>query len=310
MGGIKMRLTNRNFINESDDFKKMLQFIIEDNTKKKDYFSWSIGRIVDWKYGLWREKKFFPQFFRKNAHLWFDYFDNLVGFAISENGDNMFYIFTVEKYPFLYEEILNWVKVNWNDRDGLLYTEVVENQDSQRSVLEKNGFIAKGVCEVTRAFDCTKVLDKNIDLPSGYAYSNMKENYDVTGIKKMQLNAFRKQEIIKQVDILAAEYVRESPIYKPEFDMSIITEDGTHIAGCEAFIDYINNTAEIERVCTHSEYRQKGFAKKILTKCMQELSNHGIKKAYITGLSEIAISLYGKLGHENEMNRIYYELSK
>ena len=305
-----MRLTNRDFINESDDFKKMLQFIIEDNTEKKDYFSWSIGRIVDWKYGLWREKKFFPQFFRKNSHLWFDYFDNLVGFAISENGDNMFYIFTVDKYPFLYEEILKWVKVNWKDRDGLLYTEVVENRNHEIKVLEDNGFIAKGVCEVTRAFDCTKAIGEDIDLPNGYAFSNMKENYDLMGKRKMQLNAFRKQDSIKQVDILAAEYAHESPIYKPEFDISVITENGTHVSGCEAFIDYVNNTAEIERVCTHSEYRQKGFATKILIKCMQELSSHGIKKAYITGMSEIAIRLYGKLGHENEMKRIYYEITK
>ena len=305
-----MRLTNRDFIYESDDFKKMLQFIIEDNTKKKDYFSWSIGRIIDWKYGLWREKKFFPQFFRKNAHLWFDYFNNLVGFAISEDGDNMFYIFTVDQYPFLYEEILNWVKSNWKDRDGLLFTEVVENQNFAIKVLENNNFLAKGVCEVTRAFDCTKAIGKNIELPSGYAFSNMKENYDIIGKKRMQLNAFRKQESINQVDILAAEYAHESPIYKPEFDMSIITENGIHVAGCEAFIDYVNNTAEIERVCTHSEYRQKGFAKKILTKCMQELSKHGVKKAYITGMSDIAISLYGRLGHENEMNRIYYEITK
>ena len=309
-GGLIMRLTNRDFINESDDFNKMFQFIIEDNNKKKDNFSWSIGRIVDWKYGLWREKKFFPNFFRKNAHLWFDYFGNLVGFAISEYGDNSFYIFTVDEYPFLYEEILNWVKDNWKDREDILCTEIPETETLAINVLENNGFISKGICEVTRAFDCSKSIGKNINLPEGYTYSNMKENYDPIGLRKLQLNAFRKQNNISEIDILAAEYARESPIYKPEFDMSIVNENGMHVAGCEAFINYVNNTAEIERVCTHSEYRQMGFGKKILTKCIQELSKHGIKRAYITGMSDVAISLYGKLGHENEVKGICYELSK
>ena len=305
-----MRLTNRDFIYESDDFNKMLQFIIGVNTRIKDNFTWSAGRIVDWKFGLWREKKFFPNFFRRNAHLWFDYFNNLVGFVISEYGDSTFYIFAVDEYAFLYEEILNWVKDNWKDRDGLLCTEVSENQTFARNTLESNGFISRGVCEVTRAFQCSTAIEKNIDLPTGYTYSNMKENYDPIGLRKLQLNAFRKQNTVNPIDILASEYARESPIYKPEFDMSIINENGIHVAGCEAFIDYANNTAEIERVCTHSEYRRRGFGKKILTKCMQELSIHGIKKAYITGLSDIAISLYGKLGHENEVNIICYEIIK
>lgn len=305
-----MRLTNRDFIIESKDFDKMLQFIIEDNTKKKDYFVWSLGRIIDWKYGLWSEKRFFPNFYRKNAHLWFDHFDNLVGFAISEEGDNMFYIFAVDQYPFLYDEILNWVKINWSNRDGLLYTEVVENQNYEISVLENNGFVSKGVCEVTRAFDCDKATDINNELPMGYTFSNMKDNYDPVGNRRMQLNAFRKQEVVNKIDLLASEYARESPIYKPEFDMFIMNEEGTHISGCEAFIDYVNNNAEIERVCTHSGFRQKGFAKNVLIKCMQDLSKHGIKRAYITGMSKIAISLYGKLGHVNEINRFYYEVSK
>ncbi|EYE89169.1 hypothetical protein Q428_04115 [Fervidicella metallireducens AeB] len=305
-----MRLINRSFNNESSNFKKMIQFIIEENSYKKDCFSWSLGRIVDWKYGLWSEKKYIPSFFSQNAQLWFDYNENLVGFAISENGDNMFYIFTNNKYPFLYEEILNWVKINWNNRQGLLYTEIVENEEYKMRVLEKNNFYSKGVCEVTRAFNCSNALSKNTELPQGFCYSNMKEKFDPMGQAKMRLNAFRNQNIINKIDILVFDYVRESPIYNPEFDFYIMNQNGEHVCGCEAFIDYNNCTAEIERVCTHSQYRKNGFAKKILIKCMQELAKHGIEKAYITGMSKIAINLYGKLGHENEVKRFYYELSK
>jgi GNAT superfamily N-acetyltransferase len=305
-----MKLTSRSYKNESNDFDKMLHFIIEENSRKQDFFVWSIGRLIDWKYGLWNAKKYVPSFFSKNAQLWFDYFGELMGFAISESGDNMFYIFTNDRYPFLYEEILNWVKLNWSNRDGQLYTEVVENQDFEIKVLENNNFCSKGVCEVTRAFNCTKALDKAIDLPENFRYSNMKENFDQIGHMKMKLNAFRNRDTLSEIDILTYDYVQESPIYKPEFDFYIMNENGDHVCGCEALIDYANKSAEIERVCTHSQFRQKGFAKRLLIKCMKELSKHGIERAYITGMSEIAISLYGKLGHENEVRRFYYELAQ
>ena len=139
-----------------------------------------------------------------------------MGFAISENGDNMFYIFTNQRYPFLYEEIVNWGKINWSGRGNSLYTEVVENQESEMKILENNNFISKGVCEVTRAFNCKESLNTDIKLPNGFYFSNMKENFDPINQCKMKLNTFGNKDVV----------------------------------------------SEIERVFTHNDYRQNGFAKK------------------------------------------------
>jgi GNAT superfamily N-acetyltransferase len=261
---------------------------------------------VDWKYGLWSPKKYFPNFFSQNAQLWFDYLGNLVGFAISEGGDNMFTLFTEERHTFLYAEMLEWVMCHWGDRESTLTTEVMETQLNERQFLESQQFSSQGVCEVTRTFDCKDALTFPVILPEGFSVSNMKEAYMPLEQLELKLNAFRNRNNITDLDVMTHEYVRTSPIYNPRFDFYILDETGKHVAGCEALIDVASGSAEIERVCTHSDFRNRGLAKAILTKCMQELSCHGIEYAYITGMKESTIRLYGTLGHSDETNRLHY----
>ena len=59
-------------------------------------------------------------------------------------------------------------------------------------------------------------------------------------------------------------------------------------------MDYKNNYAEIEAVCTHNEYRRRGLAQAVIMECMRRLRDEGVKYAYISGYSEETISLYGK----------------
>ncbi len=47
-----MKTYHRNFIYESNDFDTLCKFIIKENSIRKDFFEWHIGRIIDWKYNL------------------------------------------------------------------------------------------------------------------------------------------------------------------------------------------------------------------------------------------------------------------
>jgi len=305
-----MNVITRAYDPDSNDFKKICQFIIQDNQAKKEYFVWQPGRIIDWKYGLWKSNKYFPNFFRKNSQLWLDCFDELVGFAISENGDNMFYIFIKDSYAHLYEVIVLWVIEHWKNRDGALYTELTEKQTEQMLTLKKHGFVSKGASEVTRMYNLTEMETFQPILEDGFELVDMATHYDPVGLAKLKANAFRNQNSVSEIDLLAYEYIRESPIYKPEFDLSIINSQGEYVAGCEAFVDYENQVAEIERVCTHRAYRRKGLAKAVIQACFHRLRNHGIPTAFITGMSEEAINLYGKIEYAREINRVHFEFSK
>ncbi len=85
-----------------------------------------------------------------------------------------------------------------------------------------------------------------------------------------------------------------------------MAEDGRMVSGCEALIDAHNVEADIERVCTHSAFRRRGFARAVIQECLIRLHRMGIRTAYITGYSPEAIALYGSLGHVGESKSLIY----
>jgi ribosomal protein S18 acetylase RimI-like enzyme len=147
-------------------------------------------------------------------------------------------------------------------------------------------------------------------LEEGFQFVDMATHFDPLGLAKLKTNAFRGQDEVSSLDLLAHEYVRESPIYRPEFDMAIVNAQGEYVAGCEAFIDTENQMAEVERVCTHSAYRRRGLAQAVIQACFHRLRRHGIPTAYITGMSKGAISLYGRLAYAKEIRRVGYQLGE
>jgi hypothetical protein len=111
-----MKTTHRNYSEENGDFNRLLQFFTSYHAVPRTHTTWCLGRLVDWKYGLYENKRFYPAFCDGNARLWFDTLGELVGFAISESGDACFQIITLEGHRFLYEEILQWVLEAWKER--------------------------------------------------------------------------------------------------------------------------------------------------------------------------------------------------
>jgi ribosomal protein S18 acetylase RimI-like enzyme len=82
------------------------------------------------------------------------------------------------------------------------------------------------------------------------------------------------------------------------------------VAGCEALIDTHNLEADIERVCTHSGYRRRGFGKAVIQECMIRLQAMGMKKAHIVGYGEGAISLYSALRPFDQTEYYIYKQKK
>ena len=300
-----MKTYHRNFIYESNDFDSLCKFIIEDHTVRKDYFIWHIGRIVDWKYNLVNPRRLFPDNYNGAAHLWFDYFHNLIGYVISEEFNNEYAIFLKEEYSFLYGEIIDWAKAEWGSKYNKLITSTVENQTKYIEILENKGYKKIDCIEMTRVFNTNACKDYIIE-DSSVSFQSMLENGDYTEHAALRRNAWPKT-FDNELDLQIREYTRRSPIYNAAFDFVLVNHEGRHVSGCEAFIDYKNNTAEIERVCTHSDFYNKRYARMALKACMRKLFENNIQTAFITGGYDKTIHLYGTLGHVKEYARHFYE---
>jgi GNAT superfamily N-acetyltransferase len=87
----------------------------------------------------------------------------------------------------------------------------------------------------------------------------------------------------------------------------VMAQDGTFVAGCEALINAPGLEADVERVCTHSNFRKRGFARAVIQECLYRLQDIGIHNAYITGYSLEAVGLYGSIGAADEVRSFIYE---
>ena len=307
-----MKTTHRDYSEEAADFRRLCRFIVDHNDQVRTYSTWCIGRIVDWKYGLYEHRTAVPDFCNQNAHLWFDGFQRLAGFAISEEGDAGFAIITLAGYRFLFEEVLQWVLANWGERGPALSTEITARQTLEAAVLERHGFQQKAPF-YRQTFDLGQELAPRVPLEVGFSIVDMATHPDYLAQRILRDEAFRGRSEVPEAELqrelLFYNHGHHGPIYHPETDLCVMAPDGRLAAGCEALIDAHNGEADIERVCTHSSFRRRGFARAVIQECLYRLRDMGMNKAYITGYSTAAIALYASLGLGEQSTSFIYEMA-
>jgi GNAT superfamily N-acetyltransferase len=308
-----MKTTHRNYSEENGDFHRLAQLFTSNRSNRRTHTTWCLGRLVDWKYALYENKRACAAFCDENSHLWFDAFGELAGFVVSENGDANFGILTRDGYRFLYEEMLEWVLEAWKGRvtgRSRLSTEATEYQDWEMEILERYGFAIEAPF-FTRRFDLTKELTPRLQLEPGFVVVDMHTHPDFRSQGFLRANAFQNKNELTEDELSdRLKFYNNShngPIYHPQLDICVMADDGLFVSGCEALINASALEADIERVCTHSDFRQRGFARVAIQECLQRLKGIGIHNAYITGYSEKAIALYGSLGAIDEVKSFYLE---
>lgn len=294
-----MKTTHRNYEDEAGDFRRICRFIQENNAQVRNHSTWCLGRFVDWKYALWGHKLTTPGFFSQNAQVWFDGFGRLAGLAISENGGPEAAIITTAGFRFLYEEMLAWAVENWGERGAGLAVEITGQQGLEAGFLEKQGF-KRETAFYRSEFDLNQELVERYPLEAGYRIVAMQSAADYHKQLLLRQNAFAGKTDLsaEEIERIAAisRQARNNPIYHAGTDLCVLAPDGRYASGCEALIDTFNREADIERVCTHSDYRRRGLARIVIQECLYRLQEMGMEKAYITGYSEGALALYGSLG--------------
>lgn len=304
-----MNLTHRDFSESSGDFNRLCHFIIALNAPGRPRSTWPLGRIVDWKYGLYEGKRAYPAFCDQNAHMWFDGFGELAGFVLSEGGGAEFAVLTLDGYRFLYAEMLDWALEAWGARGPGFNTELGEFQALEAAALERRGF-RRGSAFFTRRFDLSGDLLPRFPLEEGFTIVDMAARPDYRQQRILRDDAFQEKQRSEE-DLRRAlpfyNYGRSGPIYHPQTDLCVMAPDGRFVAGCEALIDARNATAEVERVCTHTQFRKRGFARAVIQECLYRLKEMGLRGAYITGYSKAAIALYGSMGAAEEERAYVYE---
>lgn len=304
-----MKTSHRSYLEAAGDFNRLCHFTVTNERYLRTHSAWCLGRLVDWKFGLYENKRAFPNFCEQNAQIWFDGFGEVAGFAISEEGGAEVAILLADGFLFLFEEMLAWAQENWGPRGAQLSIEISEKEIREAQILEGAGFRAVGAFS-TRRFDLTQDLPPRPRLEAGFTIVDMAAHPDYRAQRILRDNAFGgrndvSEEILQQ-ELLFYHHIHHGPIYHAPADLCVMAPDGRFVAGCEALIDARNASADIERICTHSDFRRRGFARAVIRACMERLQQMGLRTAYITGYSPEALALYSSLGHVEELGRLIY----
>ena len=297
---------DRAFESSGKDLMNMCGLMVQLNRIAGPHSDWTLGRVVDWKYGLWNPEKLDDSFFARHCRLWYDRLGVLAGFALSENGKGDFCMFTREPYRFLYGDMIAWAERELAPGQAALTMTVPEEDTERRAALESAGFGNEGHCETTAWYHIEDFRVADTALPPGFALLSMMEYGDYDSQRTMKNAAFRAGKPMDEARLFAFNHVRESPLYDPAMDIVLVNEKIEAVAGCEGFIDYENSVMEVERVCTSPDYRRRGFAGAAIRECVRRGTNRGIKAAQISGLNENTIRLYTSFGRHSAIRHLEY----
>ena len=203
--------------------------------------------------------------------------------------------------------MLLWAGTEWGPKNSHLVTSAVDADTTRILTLEQAGYQRTEELEMTRIFDTAQFADYPYPTATLH-FQNMAENLNYDRQAMLRRSAWPNHTDDQQTDDAIRAYIRTSPIYDARFDFVLVDAAGSHVSGCEAFIDSANNAAEIERVCTLAECHDRGYSKMTLRACLRALHERRIGTAYLSGGYDKTIHLYGALGHVNEFARYFYKL--
>lgn len=250
--------------------------------------NWLHGRLQNWAYA----GKPTSVFYGDNVRLWRHNSGTLVGFCISENGDELH----LQVHPAQREieaDMLRWGLDVWGSGRAAVDVLCLSGDAHREALLLERGFVDQGESGRLRQYDLTRDAAAPA-LPHGFRFLSVAEGGNIPGRICTEALTF----VGEVID--AASYAGKSsaPGYDPAWDLGVMAPSGEWVAFALAWPDHDNALAEIEPVGTHPDHRQRGFARALLAELFARLRAAGVQRAYIGSAAEpnYANRLYEALG--------------
>lgn len=294
-----MRYTGNPLQYSLEEHLNISNFISSVYEASKQLDDFPLARFEIWVYEHYSEN---TNFYADNCHIWRDYNDEIVGIFISEDGENGFHLISHPQNTEITEIMLSYLFNVWAKSKKELWTDLSIFKEKDHELYKKYGIFRTESYALTRYYDLDELNVMSV-IPDNYYVESASKNLNPTKHTELIKNAFNKDFYTEQ---LYAK-LRKSPNYISDHDITVYSQSGVAISTCTGWVDSINNIAEIETVGTHSEYRQRGFARLAMNECLHQLKINGYSKAYISSLNEITHKFYDSFPYKNR--QISYEYS-
>lgn len=280
----------------SDDFAIISDFVLKRSDFIANNTSWSYQRFVDWRY---RHIEKEDAFCSKTLIQFVDESDEILGIAINEDGNNCLTLLTTIESPELYQKLIEDAIDHLMIGHETIYFELSERQTMELACIRNMGFDEVGGSQKMKYALESMEIDP-IKSKDGFRLVRLADEpmYEQQG--RLRASAFQGKTEISDEEVAERlaliEIMKQSPTFNPSTDILVVDSNGKAVAGCEPLVNFHTKDAEIERVCTHTDYRNQGFSKMVITEAMSRLKDEGIKYAYLSGWNDTTIHLYKSFG--------------
>jgi len=272
------------------EYQEMWELLVESYAITRKPHNWLFARLENWKYASLHMP---APFFTRDVHLWRDSADRLVGFTISEHGDNGVYLQIHPEHRAVETDMLSWIAHGVERGKECAETHAYTDDGERSDLLRSLGYRDQGNSGNKYEYDTSQPAPEPA-LPPGYYIRPLGRGGKHDRLIELE------NKVFGQSDLGDAWFYGKAsaPSYSHDWHLIVVSPDGEYVAFALVWVDARNRIAEIDPVGTHPDHRRKGLAGALLNECFRRLQACGVRRAYIdTGPDPFpANRLYESLG--------------
>jgi GNAT superfamily N-acetyltransferase len=248
----------------------------------------------------WRVRTHSHRELSLDIQLWEDEDGSLMGWTFFRaNGGFEVFIVPGSGSDALVDEMLRVVEAAARNSakagDGLTAVDTFGTPDSSEgdrlvaARLERRGYRPESAGAVlTRSLDALRAPC----IPAGYKLGAVQTPEQTAGRVEAHRLAFAPSEITQRM----YQRVQRTWPYRGELDRVAMTDEGTVVAFCTAWLDEENAAGLLEPVGTHPEHQRRGLAKAVCLDALHVLRAAGALTAQVSHATDAARATYLSLG--------------
>ena len=282
-----MAIREVNYTHSEIEFEEMRDLLVKSYLVSRKPLNWRLAIAENWNHA---SRYLEPiEYFTSRTHLWKNDVGELVSFLIRDNF--LTYLQVDYRYRYLEAEMLDWAERNWAGDKAQINTMVYDWDIERQKLLTQRGYENRGAIEDVRIYDLNRSYPV-VSLPSGFQITSLSEYGDSKARIDLENSIWG-----ASLDEAWFKGKSSAPSYSSKWDLIAISPDGKLVAQSLVWLYSKNQTAEIDPLGTHPDYRKQGLAKALVLESFKRMRASGIHYAYIASESQdpIVSHLYADL---------------
>ena len=282
-----MKVHEIDYTHREVEFDEMRNLLVTSYLESRKPLNWRLAMAENWNYG---SRYLEPlEYFTSRAHLWRNDAGELVGFLIRD--DFLIYPQVHYGYRHLVDAMLDWAECNWGGEKAQINTMVYDWDGQRQKLLSQCGYENRGAIEDVRIYDLSRKYPE-VSLPPGFQIISMAEYGDSQARIDLENSVWG-----ATLDEAWFRGKSSAPSYSSKWDLMVIAPDGKPVAASLVWLYPKNQTAEIDPLGTHPEYRNRGLARALVLESFKRMSANQIRYVYIASFAQnpIVSHLYNSL---------------